>query len=379
MKSYFKYLIKKRFPVYLAIFIIFLVLFLSINTIGNVVNSTYIRDRFIKYTSEGIFLVYIISFAIAIGVIVPFEFSFKMKNITANQAYSLPIKREKLYLTKYLFGFLEVLVPFTLAYSLSVLFLAGGHLYEYANMLGFLVFYGLLLAVGIVIYSIEVFVFCQANNEIDGLVFMAFACVLPFLVAFFIIMNASFGGYTIKDIPYYYILPLIYDLANAVGSYVLFKGHIYNPYNMNSYNLNMTPEYIVRISLFAALGIACFIGQYFASKRFKSEDAGQKSESWFGYKTYIPVSMILACYSIFHAEIVFYFIVLISTYLLYVLYRRSFKLNKKTWIVFACVALSETVSYIVGYEVYEFATNQPNYHGYFSYVLFNYVSPRILA
>jgi hypothetical protein len=156
MKSFLKYLIKKRFPVYLYSFVIFLILFFSINNVPNMLRETDSENGKIYIVSSAIFLVYIISFAIALGVIVPFEFAFKMNNITANQAYSLPIKRERLYLTKFIFGFLEIVVPFTLAYGISVVSLIPIH--PYVNMLAFLVFYGLLIVIGLLFYSFEVFV-----------------------------------------------------------------------------------------------------------------------------------------------------------------------------------------------------------------------------
>ena len=103
MRKYFLYLIKKRFPIYLTAFIIFLLLFLVVNREDNMIYE--IQD--FKYLREGILSVYVISLGIGLAITPIVEFSFKMKKITIDQAYSLPIKREKLYLTRYIIGFLE--------------------------------------------------------------------------------------------------------------------------------------------------------------------------------------------------------------------------------------------------------------------------------
>ena len=133
--------------------------------------------------------------------------------------------------------------------------------------------------------------------------------------------------------------------------------------------------------IFVVWGIASFIGQFFVSKSFKSEDAGQRSESWFGYKTYIPVILISFCYIIGNGSIVLYFICLISIYLLYVLYKRSFKLDKKTWIIVACVLIAATVAYVMGFSLQDTLRKNylnPRYDDYYAKILLNCVSNRML-
>lgn len=392
MKSYLKYLIKKRFPIYLSAFVIFLILFFSVNNVRSMLLSASVNGEQVEYVSRNIFLIYIISFAIALGVIVPFEFSFKMKNITANQAYSLPIKREILYWTRFLFGFLEVLVPFTLAFGISILSLFP--IYPHVNMLGFLAFYGLLVIVGFLFYSIEVFVYCQANNVVDGIVFILLASVLPFAVSFavlYTITGSNSAAYPINPLSYF--PEFNFSIPNDIAKIVLYHNHVYEMklyvvdiakecVNMPvSYKFSITTQYVVSMCIFVVLGIASFIGQFFVSKNFKSEDAGQRSESWFGYKTYIPIILISFCYIIGHGSIVFYFICLISIYLLYVLYKRSFKLNKKTWIIVACVLIAATVAYVMGFSLQD--TLHDNYLRYrygvdYAKILLNCISNRML-
>ena len=90
MRKYFLYLIKKRFPIYLTAVIIFLLLFLVVNREDNMVYEV----QNILYLHEGIVSVYVISLGLGLAITPIVEFSFKMKKITMDQAYSLPIKQK---------------------------------------------------------------------------------------------------------------------------------------------------------------------------------------------------------------------------------------------------------------------------------------------
>lgn len=329
MRKYFLYLIKKRFPIYLTAFIIFLLLFLVVNREDNMIWES----QNVKYLRDSIVSVYVISLGIGLAITPIVEFSFKMKKITMDQAYSLPIKREKLYLTRYIIGFLEIVVPFTLSYFISLLVIFPWA-NAYCNFAGFFAYYGMLLVAGFVVYSILVFFFTKANNVNDG--------VICTLMATFILW------------PVYIMLEkMIHPDAyiNYSGSFILFNYYSYaeNFTKMILFNVDIIIDYEPLI-VFSILGVAACIGQYFMSLRFKSEDAGQRSESWFCYKIMLPVLLISTMFSV--QNIIVAIIILLSTYLAYVLYKRSFKLDKKTWIIFACVMVLEITSFIIGTTVF---------------------------
>ena len=325
MRKYFLYLIKKRFPIYLTAFIIFLLLFLVVNREDNMIYEV----QNILYLHEGIVSVYVISLGLGLAITPIVEFSFKMKKITMDQAYSLPIKREKLYLTRYIIGFLEIVVPFTLSYFISLLVIFPWAS-AYCNFLGFFAYYGMLLVAGFVVYSILVFFFTKANNVIDGILCTLMATIILWPVVIMLEKMISPNGY-----------------INYSDSFVLF--------NYYSYTVNFTKMILFHdkinmdyepLILFSILGVAASIGQYFMSLGFKSEDAGQRSESWFCYKIMLPVLLISTIFSC--QNIIIAIIILLCTYLAYVLYKRSFKLDKKTWIIFACVMVLEITSFIIG-------------------------------
>lgn len=329
MRKYFLYLIKKRFPIYLTAFIIFLLLFLVVNREDNMISD----NQGFKYLREGIVSVYVISLGIGLAITPIVEFSFKMKKITIDQAYSLPIKREKLYLTRYIIGFLEIIVPFTLSYFISLLVIFPWA-NAYCNFAGFFAYYGMLLVAGFVVYSILVFFFTKANNVIDGIIctLMATYILWPVVLMLEKMIHPN-------------------DYAHYSGSFVLFNYYNYasNFSRAILFNRVIIIDYEPLI-LFSILGVAAFIGQYFMSLRFKSEDAGQRSESWFCYKVMLPVLLISTMFSV--QNIIVAIIILSSTYLAYVLYKRSFKLDKKTWIIFACVMVLEITSFIIGTTVF---------------------------
>lgn len=329
MRKYFLYLIKKRFPIYLTAFIIFLLLFLVVNREDNMIHET----QNVKYLSGGILSVYVISLGIGLAITPIVEFSFKMKKITIDQAYSLPIKREKLYLTRYIIGFLEIIVPFTLSYFISLLVIFPW-VNAYCNFAGFFAYYGMLLVAGFVVYSILVFFFTKANNVIDGVICTLMATYILWPVYIMLEKMIHLNAYT-----YYRV------------SFVLFNYYSYteNFTKMILFENGMRVEYGPLI-VFSILGVAAFIAQYFMSLRFKSEDAGQRSESWFCYKIMLPVLLISTMFSV--QNIIVAIIILLSTYLAYVLYKRSFKLDKKTWIIFACVMVLEITSFIIGTTVF---------------------------
>ena len=328
MRKSFLYLIKKRFPIYLTAFIIFLLLFLVVNREDNMIWES----QNVKYLRDSIVSVYVISLGIGLAITPIVEFSFKMKKITMDQAYSLPIKREKLYLTRYIIGFLEIVVPFTLSYFISLLVIFPW-VNAYCNFAGFFAYYGMLLVAGFVVYSILVFFFTKANNVIDGIICTLMATVILWPV--YIMLHTM----THPNVYAYYS-----------GSYVLYNyyGYAENFTKMILFNKDIIINYEPLI-IFSILGVAAFIAQYFMSLRFKSEDAGQRSESWFCYKVMLPVLLISTIFSV--QNIIIAIIILLSTYLAYVLYKRSFKLDKKAWIIYACVMVLEITSYIIGSAV----------------------------
>lgn len=337
MRKYLAYLLKKRFPVYLSLLISFLAIFLIFTSKQIILakrpyfNEWGFIEGYNYYVPETFCSVYYISLFIALTIVPFFEFGFKMHRISAEQAYSLPIKREQFYLSRYIIGFLEIIVPFIIAYLISLLaftFWATEYIYIPA-LFGVL---GILIIVAFIVYSIIVFLVCQANNVADSivtLVLMTFSTYVLVAVIYYLFsadIDWRFKGYYGEAFHYYlYGIPdLVFKLSN------LWLGYTYN------FNIGPLP-----FIFWAVVGVASFVGFYFLSKNFKSENAGQRSESYFCYKVLVPLVSILTTIMYCRDINTIYYgvIILVATYFLFVTYRRSFKLNKVTWILFGSTAL----------------------------------------
>ena len=170
MKEYLKYLIKKRFPVYLSLAITFTALFVIFNGKSFILQNyrNFDTGEVTYYVYPSFLGIYAIPLAIVLTIIPIFEFGFKMHRISAEQAYSLPIKRQELYLSRFIIGFLEVIVPFTVAYLVSLIPLLTWAT-EYIDFLGMFIYLGIIIVVGLLFYSIIVFFASQANNTIDAI------------------------------------------------------------------------------------------------------------------------------------------------------------------------------------------------------------------
>lgn len=337
MKEYLKYLIKKRFPVYLSLFISFTAIFVIFNGKTFMLHSHYYEptNSYVYYVDPNMLSLYTVPLTIVLTLVPIFEFGFKMHRISCEQAYSLPIKRGDLYLARYIIGLLEVMVPFVLAFLLSLIPLLTWAT-EYLSFGGLFIYLGLILAAGILYYSIIVFFACQANNVVDAvftIVFVMFA-----LSCFMAIM--------------YQIIP---DVRRSIAYRKYFGSEIeFSVFSLVSYatilgsNKTFEPNrsvYLVPLICNCILGVLCIVGQFFISKTFKSEDAGQKSESYFCYKVMVPIlSLGLTCLLATSVYTIYLGVIIIAvTYFVFVAHRRSFKFNAVTWGMFIGTALMDLI------------------------------------
>lgn len=318
MKNYFIYLLKKRIPILITLTVISLLFFVLTNNI-----KLYIRGYGAEaYPNQTILESYGVGVAILALVIPVIEFSFKMTKISASQVYSFPILKRKFYFARYFMGILEIVIPFTISYLLSVLIIiCSPNLYHVGY---FFVYLPLILVVGILIYSYFVFFYTQANNVVDAIVTLTLSIVGPILlmtsIHLFAYINETVGIFQ----PFVSIIYLT-DLFQ-----ILLCGKVYNLSGSNT--IILTESIIGLCFMIAALVLFIIFSQ-----RFRGEDAGQKTTSWFSYRTLIPLTVVLLP-SLSDGILGFVALValglsLASTYLGYALYLRKFSLNKKYWII----------------------------------------------
>ena len=287
--------------------------------------------------------------AIVLGIfctIIPILETAEMKNRrNLDTLYFFPIGRAKLALVNYLCGWIQITVIYTATY----LFACGIYLTGVPNfaLIHLLPYYFFSLLAGLLIYSIVLFLFEQANTVADGVLFCALGVYA---------LYAVFGSLT-------YVVELLVDSPNHPLAWTLeyifnsFWGCIYAPLN----NLTVLFQNLIEPSqildkqilkewymfvFWGVIGLASAIGFFFCFVRHRTERIGDISDSWFGYRIMIP----LYGYALFLGGGISRIIVLILMASGYFIYRRSFKLKKSDIVVLLCsiipILLDELLSLI---------------------------------
>jgi hypothetical protein len=110
-----KYNLKNRTLLILITTIVFLAIGFALYIDGDFLRYYHFYNRVTNQSFNVIGpdsspILFITIMACILCTIIPvIEFSFKMSKISIDQMYSLPIKREKLYMAKFISGFIEIL------------------------------------------------------------------------------------------------------------------------------------------------------------------------------------------------------------------------------------------------------------------------------
>lgn len=269
--------------------------------------------------------------ACILATIVPiFEFNFKMRKVNIDQYYSLPIKREKLYTSTFIFGFIEVIIPVTISYLYGVLAVfIKPSLFHNIHLLSY---FFVLLSLTYCIYSIVSFVYTRNNTIIDGIINLLFVIFLGMILISAINcirqeLNIQTSSYYLQAEFYSLYSPFI----KVCDSFDLLLCS-----NFVSFEKNKIGATVLSSILFTIVGIACFVLFVYLSKKEKAENCLQISNSWISYKTMIPIYtvcvLIITC-SEFFLSLVF---TSIASFFAYVIYQRSFMFKKKNLITMIC-------------------------------------------
>lgn len=245
------------------------------------------------------------------------QFSFRMETRSADLWFSLPVKRERQLLVRLLAGLLLAFIPYTAAYWVQfVILVCRENAFELVH---YLTFYLASLPLGALLFGINSFVFSRANTVWDGLAFLlgwSFLLAMPFLYLNTYIY--SFSKYVSADAFITYA-PLGYAA-------VWFDGLICGDAEAFAEASYMFP-------VAAATGVAAYAGLFLYAGRDRAESTGQISDSPWGYKTLLPlyVFFFAACNSPDSGSMFWILsaLILVLGFVLYVVYRRSFRLKKQ--------------------------------------------------
>ena len=290
------------------------------------------------------------------AVVPVMQFSYRMKQRSADLWYSLPVGRKKLALVRVLGGLILVFLPYTLAYWLGVGCVAmqeGRFAFVH-----YLSLWAASLPLGVLLFGMNAFVFTRGNTAGDGIVFLIlWACLLPLAVL------VCFSGlrFTLgwdPEIPEY----LNYYSGVEVAAFFFPYSPVgYLSQIFDALICGRAPGDFALFSLWFILpfavigGVGAYAGLFLCADRDKAENAGQISSSWMGYRVLIPAYIVLLLGAVgvtFDGEVVMGVLVAVVGAALYFAYRRSFRLKKEDIIIYiAAVLVGAALALILFYCV----------------------------
>lgn len=342
MKKYFLYELKKRAFVIGCLTLIAVALyFIAVLTSHNLLRGASETYVWVISAIGGLLAVFVPVWLL----------NYKMKKRSVDLYYSLPLSHVKILTVRFLIGLLAVFIPYTVSYWLGA-FAAMARAFQQMNAVYYIPQYFASLIPVYFIYAISAFVFTRANKIIDGLLFIVFWTFAVALVAFVLDQLTSanvISGYddrldTILYRTIYYVKPQHY-LPFAPLDYVTshFQQHIANYMNIHAWAIEKTElaNIITGFAITALTATGATTGLFLLEKRTKAENAGQISDSRFGYKTMIPLYTV--CLAGVCSSYVLYVLVIACMFFLTVAYKRTFKIGKIQAIVLPVSAVAAII------------------------------------
>lgn len=285
--------------------------------------ATEIKPSLVGYSASRIDILGWIILVLSIAI--PFlEWSeFKDKRCL-DTALSLPIGRGKLFFAHYLLGSIKIVIP----YSFSIICVLIRYIpyirYLYIipfNLVYLIPLYFVSLLLGLAVYSIVTFAIIQANTIFDSFIFVGiysfiFCVIFEPLGKFIEIFDKVKTDLFVIFNPLLLITEDFNDLIDR--SKVFFE----------------TANLIAYI-FWVVFGIGAIFGSVYTFIKQRYERVGGISESWFGYKTLIPITIT----GFYLLDTSFYVWCVIGALLFYIIYRRSIRLKKSDLIVLGAFTL----------------------------------------
>ena len=275
---------------------------------------------------------------IAAAVITVLEMAdFKNKR-NLDTFYSLPLSRFQLALAHYISGAVQVFTVFTA--SVLCALVASLPYIAYLKLWILPVYYIFSLIFGLGFYSFVCFFFSEGNTLLDGIVFaemwfFAFTAILGTLND-----GEAFSHYlsniTIRD---YKIVFADYSTWGMASAPLENLATVFTDMIGVGKNLKPSAERIMdtfyMFYVWAGIYAACAYGYFRSFVRRGAENAGEISESPFGYKFLIPFYAV--CLFLSGVGILYSVFIFALMFIGYVIYRRGVKLKKSD--IFAMIAV----------------------------------------
>ncbi len=310
MRKLLKYYLKKR-----ILNLCVLSLILVVVTITVLLNYKFEWMNHIYYAPISMPAI----FMVVLCTLVPLcEFSFKMNKANVDTLYSMPIKRSKIHMARLIMGLIEIIIPFTISYIILLIWiLIAANFYTFSYFIGF---YFLLIALGIIVDLMLTFIYTRANTYHDGIIFIVFYAII--LEIFFSIIRkftdlVQSWSYSLYS-PFFTLCYIFNEksLGHFVDGYVVFNS-------------------VLPICIYLLIAIAFTFIYFHDIYRERPENISQKSDSWFGYKTLIPTTIVLlSTYSLANYYLIIYILGAVGAYFVYVIYQRSFRIRRENVFIY---------------------------------------------
>lgn len=263
---------------------------------------------------------------------------YLMSKKSLDNCYSLPISRRNIMIIKVLTGIIETLVPFTLIYIIETILLELK--FPYLHIGYTIPLYFILIVSFISLYIFNFFFISRANKIFDGIVFMIFANFSIFILLFVVIGKFYPIGRVRNlmeiSIPFWsfgrygnYFNNLILTKYNPITGTILPK---YN--NVDEFN----PNCLICLVILALLSA---VGLWFLFKKDRPERSEEISDSYFGYRVMIPFYTFSYMLCTFTRYLNFLSVTvgvgIIIYLILTIIYKRSFKISLKDWMIFGII------------------------------------------
>ena len=319
MKKMFLYYFRRRLPAMIILMIAMAVMTIIIQSQSSYINYSQSGDYRIETAGQTNPFIYLSILLSVIVTIIPImEFSFKMKRRSVDLYYSLPIKRIKLYICKYVVGLAEFLILYIPQWLISFIWLATlpsvSNIYDLSYSIYFML---LSIGYGILIYTFLTFFYSMGNTLIDGIIFMALAsCFLPTLmnVMYSLILGANYSDRTFY-MRFFFIYSPLFDISGKMHSNMI--GGTYGDINILGIILNIALAILASIAFF-----------FIHSEKNNAELVGDESDTIFGYKLFIPLYMVTSFKLISSSISALWVVIGIAGYLFYCIYRKSFRIKR---------------------------------------------------
>ncbi len=319
MKDVFKYELKRSMPFFPILLGVGIVIYFFV-LLGSYFVSVSSFTGFIGY----------FTFA-SILLLIFYNFGYNKKRISLDLYYALPVTHKELFLAKYLFTLVEIVIMFIVLMLCSYVFagllsvgisFSGEHIYlKHTELLQ--IFYAILIQLisGISLMNVILLFFNRANHYIDAILYILIILFIPKIL----LMNIA---YIIEQTQ-------LNDLCNSALDFGLYtmlgswcKYYVCNTSD-NFYTFNTAFGLIIT----TGCGLS-FIPLYIHAKKSFAEKVELPDTKIFGYKILIPILIVLVL--IYFSLIVNYIplnlillgVVLLLQYGGYVLFERTIKISK---------------------------------------------------